>query len=308
MNGTFSSYDKQIAELTPYLESSESDKVKDKIKELSLKKAKKCDALIEEAAGLYNQNKISLSTYMETVDEMASIKETTLSNGVEWYNEAVSAKVYDTALKELMALSVLGTKMVAGYMLTKAGKKYVRERLSKYTLLNEDAIDCRQFESDVYTLEEAVSKFHIKFNYAENWERSGKQTYVRVYFYNKKPIMAIAYMREKKDNVVNSKMNIETVLLDSRLKKHEDYYTAYMSAELQVNHPSIKRIMAKLKQQWKQASKNLDKEIQDNIDEAVENDTIDKKYVYISEACKEGYLTQEQVNSYTKRLSVRKKK
>ena len=39
-----------------------------------------------------------------------------------------------------------------------------------------------------------------------------------------------------------------------------------------------------------------------------ENDTIDKKYVYISEACKEGYLTQEQVNSYTKRLSVRKKK
>ena len=103
-------------------------------------------------------------------------------------------------------------------------------------------------------------------------------------------------------------MNIETVLLDSRLKKHEDYYTAYMSAELQVNHPSIKRIMTKLKQQWKQASKNLDKEIQDNIDEAVENDTIDKKYVYISEACKEGYLTQEQVNSYTKRLSVRKKK
>ena len=93
MNGTFSSYDKQIAELTPYLESSESDKVKDKIKELSLKKAKKCDTLIEEAAGLYNQNKISLSTYMETVDEMASIKETTLSNGVEWYNEAVSAKV-----------------------------------------------------------------------------------------------------------------------------------------------------------------------------------------------------------------------
>ena len=308
MKGSFSSYDTQIAKLTPYLESADSDRVRDKIKELSLKKAKKCDDLIEEAAELYNQDKISLSTYIESVDEIAAIKEDTLKNGVEWYTEAVSAKVYDTAMKEIMALSVLGTKMVAGYMLTKTGKKYVRERLSKYTLLNEDALDCRQFESDVFTIEEASSKFHIKFNYADNWERGGKQTYVRVYFYNKKPVMAIAYLREKGDNLINSKMNIETVLIDSRLKKHEDYYTAYMSAELQVNHPSIKRVMTKLKQQWKSASKKIDNEIQDNIEEAVNNGTIDKKYQYVSEACAEGYLTQEQLNQYTKRLNVRIKR
>ena len=307
MKGDFSAYDEQIAKLTPYLESSESEKVRDKIEELSLKKAKKCDQAIEEAASLYNENMISYQTYVETVEELSDLKEDTLTNNVSWYTEAVTAKVYDTALKEILALSTLGTKILGGYMLTTAGKKYVRERLSKYPLLNEDAINCSQLTCETYSLEEAKNKFHVTLEFAENWEKGGQQTHCKVYFYDKKPVMIIAYNRAKKDNGINNKMTVETKILDSRFKKHEDYYTAYMTSGMQVMHPSIQRVLKKLKDQWKQASKKVDKEIQDSIDESVEDETIGNKYVYISEACKHGYLTNDQLQTYTRRLNVRSK-
>ena len=41
---------------------------------------------------------------------------------------------------------------------------------------------------------------------------------------------------------------------EERLKKHEDYYTAYMCCDMQMNHPCVKRVLTKLKDQWKQAS------------------------------------------------------
>ena len=306
MKANFTAYDDQIAKLTPYLESDQSDAVRKKIEELSLKKVSICDDVMEEAMDLYTQKKISYDYYLEIADEMERVRKETLENGVSWYTEAVSAKVYDLALKEVIALSALGTKILGGYMLTSTGKKYVRERLSKYTILNEDAIDCRQFECATYTMEEATSKFNISFKYAENWERSGQQTHCKVYFYNKKPVMAVAYNRAKKDNAINATMPIETKLLDSRLKKHEDYYTAYMCCDMQMNHPCVKRVLTKLKDHWKQASKKLDKDIQNEINEAVSDGTIDKKYQYISEAAENGYLTDEQVERYVRRLNVRK--
>ena len=79
-----------------------------------------------------------------------------------------------------------------------------------------------------------------------------------------------------------------------------------MRCDMPMNHRSVKRVLTKLKDQWKQASKKLDKDIQNEINEAVSDGTIDKKYQYISEAAENGYLTDEQVERYVRRLNVRK--
>lgn len=302
----FSDINEQIEDLTSFLESDQSDDMRQKIDSLILQKADICKDIVNQARSLFYQKRISHDCYMEICDEMSDLQKENLESGLSWYSEAVSARAYNMALTELTSLSILGTKILGGYMLSKTGKKYVRERLSKYTILNEDAINCNQLTAETFTIEEATDKFHITFQYAQNWEKSGQQTHCKVWFYDKKPVITAAYNRAKSDNVINSKMPIETKILDSRFKKHEDYYTAYMCCELQMNHPCIKRILTKLKQQWKEASKKLDKDIQDEINESVKNGTIDMKYKYVEEAGKSRYLTDKEVKTYLKRLNVQK--
>lgn len=298
MFNDFDSNARRIDALRSQLKENDSPAIRSRLAELSMEQANRCSEVITEAAELRDNGNITDTGYLEICDKFTELRETTLRDGVDWYTESVSAKIYKTALNEITALSVLGTKMIAGYMLTKTGKKYIRERLSKYTILNPDAIDARRFNVDTYTIEEAGEKFKIHFKYGTEWENGGLQTYCKVYQYLGKPVMAVAYNREKMDHKINKKMNVETVILDPKMRKHDDYYSAYMCAELQIMHPSIKRVLEKLKSQWKEASKHLDKEITESVDDAIENGVMDVMYEHVADAYKNKFLDQDTAKTY----------
>ena len=303
-----STYDKRISTLKSIDGYDTNPEYRARVEDLSKEKANLCMKAILEAGELYDAGSIDEKYYYESTDKLIGLYEETLRDGVSWYQESVSAKLYATAINELASLGLMGAKMINGLMLTKTGKAYVRERLSKYTISNEDAIDARRFKSATYTIEEAEKKYHIHFKYASKWESSGLQTYCKVYFYEDKPVMVIAYNREKLDHVVNSKMNIETILIDSNLRKHEDYYTAYMCADLQMMHPSIKRTLDTLKTQWKHASNYIDKEIDKDISESVDDSLLDTKIKYIEEACDFHYIGKHDAEVYKKYLQSKLQK
>lgn len=298
MFNDFDSNAKRIDVLRAQLASDDNPAIRSRISELSLEQANNCTRVITEAAEKRDSGIIADSMYLEVCDTFTQLRETTLRDGVDWYTESVSAKMYKTAINEVTALSVLGTKIIAGYMLTKAGKKYIRERLSKYTILNQDAIDARRFDVETYTIEEAENKFKLHFKYGTEWESGGQQTYCKVYSYLNKPVMAVVYNREKMDNKINKKMNVETIILDGQMRKHDDYYVSYMCSDLQIMHPSIKRTLEKLKSQWKSATKHLDKEITESVDDAVANGTMSTMYARVGNAYKNKYLDEDTAKTY----------
>lgn len=297
-----STYDKRIAGLKAVNGYDTNKALQKKVEELSIEKANLCMQAITEAGECFDSGAIDAKYYDETTEKFLGLYDESLRSGVSWYQESVMASLLNTAVSELAQLSLMGTKMVSGLMLTKTGKKYVRERLSKYTMLNEDAIDARRFKAVTFTLEEAGDKYNIHFNYADKWENHGLQTYCKVYFYDDKPVMTIAYNRDKMDHLINSKMNVETKMLQSSLRKHEDYYTAYMCAELQLMHPAIKRTLDTLKSQWKTATKMIDKRVKDEINESVIDDEIDHKIKYVTEACESKFLGKDACDRYIKYL------
>jgi hypothetical protein len=305
----FEEYDSKLNQLQSFLESTDDSNaltrkyITDQIQETTKQKIKHMQEVRSRVEALFEDGRIDAEYQDELLNEL-EVSDKAFQTAYPWYEDALSAKAVSIIAKEAKALapSVLSKVLAivgvaAGYkILDAATKKYVIARLKKYPLVNPSAISPAQLNSETYTVGEAVSRFHIKFQYAEEWEKATVATRCIVYFYDKKPVMAIAYSRdeEKLDIHLNKRVAVETVVMDSRFRKHEDYYTAYMATRIQVSHPAIGRTLKKLKAQWDAEAKSATKEVKESVEEL----GLEKKESYITEAVEEEMLDEDDAKIY----------
>lgn len=248
---------------------------------------------------LYEDGMIDLEYRNELMSYFENDEET-MELAYPYYEDVKNAKAVSVIVKEAKALSKFlpaTLAAAAGYkVLDVAHKKYILARLKRYTLVNPDAISISQLSSERYTVQEAIEKFHINFKYAKKWAEEIVATHCVVYFYEKRPVMTIAYNKDQEELgfSTNKKVAVETVIMDSRFRKHEDYYVAYMASRVQVSHPAIGRVLKQLKSQWAAKAKSMEHAIKESVSEV----GIDQKAFYITEAVREKFLTMEDAMLY----------
>lgn len=225
-----------------------------------------------------------------------------VSTAMPYYMEGAVGNSLSTILNEIAAYAskifVLVPKSAVGDILTLPVKKFVLQRLKRYPLLYEDAVEFKQLRAEKYTIAEMKNKFKIKTDFAEKWQQSGKRTDCKLYSYNNKPVMCIFYTKVPSASTITSPVNVETVIMDSKFKKHEDYYVACMATSLQLSHPAAGRVLKKMKDRWNTELKRQKTEIKESVEDSIIEGTFDRKLHYIEEAVQFKVMDREVADNY----------
>lgn len=303
---TFEECEQQIQNLSlRYQNSSSEDKdMNHKILMSAGKRyANMCNAALEKNARMLALGYVD-DVYAESVEEKITEAKAKVQCMVFPYLEAgAMASALNIAYKEVefLSMKIMNSLIVPtlGKGIGSAARKFITKRLSRYTLLHEDAVDFRQLESSSFTLEE-LSRFpQIKFKFAEKWVEKGKQFDCEVFYYKNKPVAAIAHSRaEKAWNDGGESFLVECTVFDSKFKKHEDYYTACMATKRQLTHPAISRVLKKLKDEWKRELEKQKRETQESASDAYVDGTIDKHLEYICECVEHDIITEQEAENY----------
>ena len=152
-------------------------------------------------------------------------------------------------------------------------------------------VDYNYNDSEGY---KALLQTETKTYESEDNQNTGTVSETTVYTYDKKPAMIIFYTGGPSEKEIN----IETKILDSRFKKHEDYYVAFMATKLQACHPAAKRVLKNLKERWKTMLKREQKEVQESVSDSIINGFYDEKLELIQEAVNEKLIDQDTANIY----------
>jgi hypothetical protein len=301
----FEQYDKKLDQLCTFLESVDdvnsatARSIVRNMQQIAKEKLAYTKKEKQRVEALYESGDIDLDYRNEAIAALEDGEEETLKMAYPCYEEAQTGKALSIIGKECKALA----KYVPGAVVVGAGcklidvaaKKWILSRLKKYTLLHPDAISVTQLTSEPYTVQEAVAKYHIKFRLAYEWAKSPVATRCVVYKYNNKVVMAIAYSKDGKDiDKFNGGISVETVIYGAEFHKHEDYYNAYMCSRVQISHPSVKRVLDKMKSEWKQKAKTAVKKVEESVEEyGIEGETY-----LITESVKEKFLTMEEAEYF----------
>lgn len=248
--------------------------------DLGKQKLAKCDELTRRAKEHYESGMISEDYYQEIMEGIEDEKNATMFKVKPYLEEVDHALALSIALSETAQLSSSFISKVPSSTikdLSNIGmKKYIISRLKRYTLVF-PTVNFDQFEHEAFSFEEMDRFPQIKFKYAEGWVKRGvSRIDCTVYYYNKKPVMAIAHSKKNKDESRNE-IFLETCICDSRMRAHEDYYVASMAVHAQVTHPAIKRVLTKLQKEWKKQTVKQKSLVAEESCDAYINDVWDKK-------------------------------
>jgi hypothetical protein len=304
-------FDEKIEKLQNFLEScddTESERYKKATLELrkcAQEKSDYCESVIDKAQKMFDVCDIESDQYREILTTFIPIMEDAeelASPG--YYTEAVVAAALSVALDEAAKLTGNLTKFVpastVGDVISMPAKKFIQARLKRYTLLFPDAVAFGQLEHEKYALDEVRKKFHVNMTYATKWQEKPCRVDVEVYFYNKKPVMLIAYTKDT--GKLNMNSNLEVEFMDSKFRKHEDYYTACMATKIQLSHPSVMRLLTKMRKLWADQSKKMKEAVQESASEAELDGVLDEKIAYVTEAVDLGLIDKYVADNYTMEL------
>lgn len=269
----------------------------------------KAQNTVDDSKVMLESGLISEEYFNDIADELEPIYQKGFDIAHPYYTESVTGNGLKVAATEVAAFTSkiytglnLSTYLpvdLAFEALTTPAKKFIMARLNKYTVLYPEAISFKQFESDKYTLEEAIDKFKLKPKFADKWNALGARVNVKVYTYKKKPVMCIMYTGAY--NSLNSKVNLETFIMDSSFKKHEDYYTACITTQLRLSHPASYRVLKQMSDKWKSVEKKEAKAIKEEVEElelSGRGKEIDHKLELIEEAVKDNFMDRETADFY----------
>lgn len=263
-----------------------------------------CEDALDKSEKLYDAGSISYAQFNEAYETIKPMIDESTVVAYPYYTEAVTGKAFAIALDELARLSGNITKFIPanlfGVALTMPAKKFINGRLSKYPLLHQDAVAFKQLDHQVYSMNEVRDKFNINMDFAEDWQSKGLRTTCKVYFYNKKPVMVIAYIVDF--SKLSGNTNVMTKILDSSFKKHDDYYNACMCTQIQLSHPSIMRVLNQMKADWKRETQKMEKEVKESVEESLQNFTFGEKLELVEEAVENDFLARHEADTYIKLL------
>lgn len=267
----------------------------------------KTTVLNQEAAGL-----ITEAAADELMVQLEDAELDAIYDTYDWYEDVSIAAGVKLALNELAAFSSAMiakiTPGVIGKALTIPVKKFIFSRLSKYTMLHNDAVDFKSLKATKYDLIEA-EKRGIEFKHALKWLDKGfSRIHVVLYSYKGKDVMGIAYTKDVKvglGGVGNSGlMNamVEPVIKDGNFKKHQDYYVACMCTKLQMTHPCVRRLFDQMKKEWSAKVDELKQDVQESVEESVANGTFEDRLMTIYEAAEDGHIHPKDAINYVRML------
>ena len=287
----FKEIDQKLQSYNQYLESAEDPDMREDIRYKKIDLAKKaidmCDSAIGRATALFESGKISKEDAQQIIDSMEEKKENLIPDACPAYMESVEAAALSLAVNEVQKLSKPNNFAKS---LMKPEVAYIMSRLKRYTLLHEDAVAFKQLTPQTYRFAEiAETKLGKPFKYATIWFKANQQIATRIYTYNNKPVCAIAFTQEN---------NSDIVFYDGSFKKHADYYSACMLAKAHIGDPTIKRVLEKLKSEWKAYVKTTKKHITESVEEAIADGRYEEKILAFQEAAQEGFVDDAAYNMY----------
>ena len=287
----FKEIDQKLQSYNQYLESAEDPDMREDIRYKKIDLAKKaidmCDSAIGRATALFESGKISKEDAQQIIDSMEEKKENLIPDACPAYMESVEAAALSLAVNEVQKLSKPNNFAKS---LMKPEVAYIMSRLKRYTLLHEDAVAFKQLTPQTYRFAEiAETKLGKPFKYAPIWFKANQQIATRIYTYNNKPVCAIAFTQEN---------NSDIVFYDGSFKKHADYYSACMLAKAHIGDPAIKRVLEKLKSEWKAYVKTTKNHITESVEEAIADGRYEEKILAFQEAAQEGFVDDAAYNMY----------
>lgn len=245
-------------------------------------------------------------TITEDMDEDALICEgyveeayQELSRAYTWYEDGIAAIAMGVITREIAALfdtliiKTIGT--AAGKGLMKGAGSALLSRFKAYGKIYPEIIPISEFSKVNYDIIEATTRFKLKFKLAGKWaEKLNTRVSVRVYTRDKKPAFAIAYSDKSEDKTYNS----EFVMIDNKYRKHLDFYTASAHADVGIMHPSIKRVIVDIRNEWKKLQKQNKRDINEAVEDAIAEGTYLEKRMNVVDAYNAGVITYEDADAY----------
>ena len=287
----FREIDQKLRVYDQYLENAEDSEMREDLRykknELAKKVIEMCESAIDRATALYESGKLSKADAQEIIDSMEEKRQNLIPDACPAYMESVEAAALSLAVNEVQKLSKSNNFAKS---LMKPEVSYIMGRLKRYTLLHEDAVAFTQLTPQTYRFTEiADTKLGKPFKYAPVWFKANQQIATRIYTYNNKPVCAIAFTAEN---------NSDIVFYESSFKKHADYYAACMLAKAHIGDPTIKRVLEKLKAEWKSYVKTTRNHITESVEEAIAEGRYEEKILAFQEAAQEGFVRDEDYNMY----------
>ena len=291
----FREIDQKLQQYNQYLESAGDFDMRYDLRykknELAKKAITMCESAIDRANALFESGKLSKEDAQEIIDSMREKRENLIPDACPAYMESVEAAALSLAVSEVQKLSKPNSFAKS---LMKPEVSFIMNRLKRYTLLHEDAVAFKQLTAQTYRFAEiADTKLGKPFKYAPVWFKANQQIATRIYTYNNKPVCAIAFTQEN---------NSDIVFYDSSFKKHADYYAACMLAKAHIGDPVIKRVLEKLKAEWKGYVKTTKNHITESGEEAIANGRYEEKILAFQESAREGFVDVHAYNMYLAEL------
>lgn len=308
---TFESLDQSLIKTIVAYENAETDDYKEKMKRrrdhLTSEKIGRCDDLIHRVNHLYENGIVSQSYAEDVISDLTEEKDFTMQLVHPYLEEVEHAKVLSLALHELEKLScdMMSTISASaiGLVITIPVKKFIMHRLNNYPVLHENTVSFKSFTKEKYAFSEMDRFSNIKFKYAESWlQRGVSRVDVMVWFYNKKPVMAMAYANSIEEGLAEKRF-VDTVIVDTKMKRDEDYYTACMCTSKQLSHPAVMRVLKSLWGGWKKQVDTQKKLIAESAEDAYIDGTFDDKISSIMESVDAGACTKKVAMQYIHELN-----
>lgn len=305
----FESLDNKIDKTLLLLESCENDMIRvdlnQRLRYLGEKRIKMIDSMMVEAGNQAAAGLITEETASDLLDRLEDQKLDTMEVIYPWFEEGVIASTLSVINSEFQHLTTTALTKLAvdsiGTLMGSGAKKFIAGRLKRYSLIYPDVTEFKQFDSALYDLKEA-EEFGIQFKYASKWlEKCSTRVHVELFTYKEKPVMAIAYAKDKK--IAGSSYFLEPVIVSSSMNKHKDYYTACMCTKHSFSHPSIKRVLTDLSKKWETKYKKMQKEMEESVGDAYANGTYDKKIELIEESVQNDQIDRSMADLYINELN-----
>lgn len=238
-------------------------------------------------------------------EEYADNAYETIAENQPWFEDGVLASVGDVASGELLKLGTNALVKLGAVGVTKGLNKgvgkFLLARFKAYTKIYPEIDPITEFESVKYDLVEATEKYHIKFKLAMKWgEKINTRVEVRVYKKKGKDAFAIAYGKQSSDSMYNT----EFVWINNKYKKHADFYTASAHAHVGLGHPSIDRLLKKIREEWKMLKDKQKTMVEQRMEESWGDGTFEEKKENVAMAYMSGAISYEAASRYLKDMEL----
>lgn len=221
-----------------------------------------------------------------------------LSTGNHFFEESMITLAYTTITKELLSIQTKAATEIAAAGIAKAINtsfaKFLLKKFELYPQIYSEVDPIKDFKKANFDVLEAESRFKTNFRFANKWaEKLDNRVEVKVFFIKDKAAFAVAYGKLSSDKMYNT----EFVMIDKKYNSHVDYYTACAHAVVGIGHPSIPRLLKKIKDELIDLKKKAGKVIEESAEDAIIDGRFDEMCENIRAAASEGLFYMEDAES-----------